>query len=311
MTSILVTGGCGNIGSALVAALLKDANNHVVVADNLLTGDRKKIDESDASLTLIKCDVNDYDDLAALFYRYQFDLAFHLSAVVGVQRTLDHPLWVLRDIRGIENLLKLAKSTGVQRVFYASSSEVYGEPFEFPQNEQTTPLNSRLPYAVVKNLGEVYFRTYQREYDLDYTIFRYFNTYGPNQSEDFVLPRFVRSALAGRPITIYGDGSQTRTFCYVDDNIDTCIAASRSTEHVNTVINVGSDHELSILQLAELVISLTGSSSEIEFLPALEEGDMSRRCPDNSVMKALLNRPLVTLEQGIERLVQHYQSEQG
>src|SRR5437588_12842334 len=121
---------------------------------------------------------------------------------------------VLDDIKGIQNVLHLAKNTGVKRVFFSSSSEVYGEPVEFPQNEFTTPLNSRLPYAVVKNVGEAFLRSYKQEFDLDYTIFRFFNTYGPKQSSDFVMTKFIKAALANDRITIYGDGSQTRTFCY-------------------------------------------------------------------------------------------------
>jgi nucleoside-diphosphate-sugar epimerase len=253
----------------------------------------------------VKADVNDFADISALFFRFQFTHVFHLAAVVGVQRTLANPLLVLRDVQGIENVLRLCKNTGVQRVYFASSSEVYGEPFEVPQNENTTPLNSRLPYAVVKNLGEVYLRTYQREFGLPFTIFRFFNTYGPRQSEDFVLPRFVRAALCGEPLQIYGDGSQTRTFCYVDDTVDACIAAHRTGAHENDVINVGSDQEITIRQLAETVIRVLSSSSNMVFLPPLPEGDMTRRCPDTSKMKVLLKRPLVPLEEGIQRLAEY------
>jgi nucleoside-diphosphate-sugar epimerase len=170
----------------------------------------------------------------------------------------------------------------------------------------TTPLNSRLPYAVVKNLGEVYLRTFQREFGLPYTIFRLFNTYGPRQSEDFVLPRFVRAALAGHPLRVYGDGRQTRTFCYVDDTVDTCVAAHESGSFENDVINIGSDREISILELARLVLRIVGGTSEIEFLPPLPEGDMSRRCPDTTKMRAILQRDTVSLEDGIARLVAHF-----
>jgi nucleoside-diphosphate-sugar epimerase len=304
--SILVTGGAGNIGSALVRALTRKPEYEVVVADNLLTGSLDKIRIDAENLQFVKADVNDFDDIASLFYRFRFTHVFHLAAVVGVQRTLANPLLVLRDIDGIENILRLGKNTGVTRLYYTSSSEVYGEPFEFPQNERTTPLNSRLPYAVVKNLGEVYLRTFQREYGLPYTIFRLFNTYGPRQSEDFVLPRFVRAALAGDPLRIYGDGSQTRTFCYVDDTVDAMMAAHVAGAFENEVINVGSDHEISILQLARMVIEMSGSAATIEFMPPLPEGDMSRRCPDTSKMRAILDRPMVSLEEGIRRLIAHY-----
>ena len=195
----------------------------------------------------------------------------------------------------------------MKRVFYSSSSEVYGEPFEIPQNEDTTPLNSRLPYAIVKNVGEAFFRSYYQEYGLEYTVFRFFNTYGPNQSEDFVVPRFVKAALKGEPIHIYGDGSQTRSFCYVDDNVDTCIKTMRTNSCVNDVLNVGSDVEISILELAKLIIHQTNSSSEIVHVPALEEGDMTRRCPDNTKMRSILDRELISLEEGLNRLIAFYE----
>ena len=117
--------------------------------------------------------------------------------MVGVKRTLENPLKVLEDIKGIQSVLHLAKNTGVKRVFFASSSEVYGEPVEFPQNEFTTPLNSKLPYAIVKNVGEAFLKSYYLEHGLNYTIFRFFNTYGPKQSTDFVMSKFLRAAPEG------------------------------------------------------------------------------------------------------------------
>lgn len=304
--TILITGGAGNVGSALAYTLSKTASNHIVIIDNLSTGDISKIPQKE-NVSFIKADTNSYEDLVAVFGRYQFSYVYHYAAVVGVQRTLDNPMMVLEDIDGIKNILKLSKNTGVKRVFYSSSSEVYGEPFEIPQNEQTTPLNSRLPYAIVKNVGEAFFRSYYQEYGLEYTIFRFFNTYGPNQSEDFVVPKFLKAAMANEPIEIYGDGSQTRSFCFVKDNVDTCIKAMKSNEHANEVLNVGSDVEITILELAKTVIEVTNSTSKIIFLPALKEGDMTRRCPDTAKMKALLGRPQVSLEEGLLKLIQHYE----
>lgn len=114
---------------------------------------------------------------------------------------------MLKDLTGLKNVLGL-RIFGVKRVYFSSSSEVYGEPVEYPQNETTTPLNSRLPYAIVKNLGEAYLRAYKQEFDLDFTIFRFFNTYGPKQSTDFVMSKFIEAALVNKDITIYGDGSR-------------------------------------------------------------------------------------------------------
>lgn len=305
--TFLITGGSGNVGSALARALATDPKNTVVILDNLSTGDIGKV-PTGKNVVFIKADVNKYNDVVPVFGRYEFDYVFHYAAVVGVQRTLDNPMMVLEDIEGIKNILSLSKNTGVKRVCYSSSSEVYGEPFEIPQNEQTTPLNSRLPYAIVKNVGEAFFRSYQQEYGLPYTIFRFFNTYGPHQSEDFVVPKFIKAALNGDPLYVYGDGSQTRSFCYVDDNVDACLLALKSDEHANQVLNVGSDVELSILELAQKTIAITGSSSEIIHLPPLPEGDMTRRCPDISKMKKLLQRDLISLEDGLTQLVKHYEA---
>jgi UDP-glucose 4-epimerase len=307
MATILITGGAGNVASALANKLGQNEQNFIVILDNLSTGDITKVPKLD-NVKFIKADANSYNDIVPIFGRYNFDYVFHYAAVVGVKRTLENPIKVLDDIEGIKNILSLSKNSGVKRVFYSSSSEVYGEPFEIPQNEKTTPLNSRLPYAIVKNVGEAFFRSYYQEYGLEYTIFRFFNTYGPNQSEDFVVPRFIKAALGNEPITLYGDGLQTRSFCYVDDNIDTCIKAMVSNQCVNDVVNVGSDKEITILDLAKTIIKITNSKSEIIHLPALEEGDMTRRCPDTTKMKSILGRELLSLEEGIQKLVSYYEN---
>jgi UDP-glucuronate decarboxylase len=300
---ILITGGAGNVGSALAKKLADNKGNIIVIIDNLSTGSLSKVPIAE-NVVFVKANVNNYNDVVPVFGRYNFDFVFHYAAVVGVKRTLENPMMVLEDIEGIKNVLSLSKNSGVKRVFYSSSSEVYGEPFEIPQNEHTTPLNSRLPYAIVKNVGEAFFRSYYQEYGLEYTIFRFFNTYGPDQSEDFVVPRFLKAAKKNEPIYIYGDGQQTRSFCYVDDNVETCIKAMVEGLCINDVLNVGSDLEQTILSLAQNIISVTQSNSQIIHLPPLEEGDMSRRCPDTSKMKMILGRPLINLEEGITKLIQ-------
>jgi UDP-glucuronate decarboxylase len=302
---ILITGGAGFIGSCLADKLIEYPENFVVLVDDLSTGNLKRLPENNTgNWKFIKCNCNEYRDISDIMTAYKFDYVFHYAAVVGVKRTLENPVSVLKDIQGIKYILGLCKNTGVRRVFFSSSSEVYGEPFEHPQNELTTPLNSRLPYAVVKNVGEAFLRSYKQEYDLDYTIFRFFNTYGPKQSTDFVMSRFIRAALSDHKITVYGDGSQTRTFCYKDDNVESCVNALYNNTYVNDVVNVGSDHEISVLELAKLIIKITGSKSEIVHLPALKEGDMTRRKPDISKMKALLGRPTTKLEDGIKKTIE-------
>ncbi|MFL5788725.1 MAG: NAD-dependent epimerase/dehydratase family protein [Flavisolibacter sp.] len=306
MRKILITGAAGFIPSSLADRLIADGNSYVVGIDNFLTGKSHNLPSGNPdNYKFIKADVNNYEDISAIMLAYRFDYIFHYAAVVGVKRTLENPLMVLDDIKGIQNVLHLAKNTGVKRVFFSSSSEVYGEPVEFPQNEFTTPLNSKLPYAIVKNVGEAFLKSYQLEHNLDYTIFRFFNTYGPKQSTDFVLSKFLRAALADKEITLYGDGLQTRTFCYIDDNIETTIKCLNNHLYINDVVNIGSSKEITIKELAETVIRMTGSSSRITHLPPLKEGDMRRRCPDNDKMKAVLKRELLSLEDGVQRIMEH------
>lgn len=302
--NVLITGAAGNIGSALTASLLAREAYSVVAVDNLTTGARHKLPAHGDSFRFIKADVNNHAEISSVFHADRFAYVFHLAAVVGVQRTLANPLLVLADIEGIRNILSLCRHCGVGRVFYSSSSEVYGEPVSLPQHEETTPLNSRLPYAIVKNLGEAYCRSYFAEHGLPYTIFRFFNTYGPHQSEEFVVPRFLAAALRGESITVHGDGNQTRTFCYVDDNVDTMIACLEKDLFINDVLNVGSDVEYRVIDLAGLILRLTGSSSLVQHLPALKEGDMTRRKPDISRMKQVLGRSLVPVEDGIRKLIE-------
>jgi UDP-glucose 4-epimerase len=304
MAKILVTGGAGFIGSALAEKLIADTNNFVVIVDDLSTGHKGKLPAlPTTNWRFIKCDVNDYNDMAPLMTAYQFDYVFHFAALVGVIRTQENPVKVLKDIDGIKNILSLSKNTTVKRIFFSSSSEIYGDPVEIPQNVYTTPLNSRLPYAIVKNVGEAYMRSFKQEYDLNYTIFRFFNTYGPKQSRDFVISKFLIAALNNKDITIYGDGSQTRTFCYVDDNVDACLTAFYKNKVVNDVINIGGNREIPILELAQIIIRLTNSKSKIVHVPPLKEGDMKRRQPDNSEMKKLLNRELIDVETGIKKIL--------
>lgn len=307
MRNILVTGGAGFIGSCLAEKLIKDKDNFVVIVDNLSTGHVSKLpSKSKYNWKFIKCDVNDYNEIAPVMISYNFDYVFHYAAVVGVIRTQENPVKVLQDIDGFRHVCSLSKNTGVRRIFFSSSSEIYGEPVEIPQNAYTTPLNSRVPYAIVKNVGEAYLKSYHQEFGIDYTIFRFFNTYGPKQSKDFVISKFIKKALAGEDIGVYGDGKQTRTFCYIDDNIDACVSAFYNKKIINDVVNIGGEKEISIIELARLIIEITGSNSKIVHLPPLTDGDMKRRCPDNTIMKtSLLSRELISLKDGLKKIVEN------
>lgn len=304
MRRILVTGGAGFVASDLALRLSEDRENSIVIVDNLQTGNPNNIPQGiHDNIHFIKCDVNLYEDISAVFYAYRFDYVFHYAALVGVKRTLENPVKVLDDITGIKNVLNLSKNTGVKRVLYSSSSEVYGEPVEIPQNEETTPLNSRLPYAIVKNIGEAFLRSYEQEFGLGYTVFRFFNTYGPKQSKDFVVSKFINAALQNKDIPVYGDGLQTRTFCFISDNTEACVKAFYNDEFVNDVINIGSNIEVTILELAQTIIKATNSKSKVIHLDPLEEGDMKRRMPDNSKMLKILGRDLIAFETGIKHVL--------
>ncbi len=299
MRNILITGGAGNVASSLADRLLKNENNRIIIADDLSTGALHKVPQDHPNCEFFEVDANDKKQLEQIFSKFSIDYVFHYAAVVGVKRTLEFPNKVLDDIDGFRHILDLCVEHKVKRFFFSSSSEVYGEPVEIPQFEETTPLNAKLPYAVVKNVGEVYAKAYNQLYDLPYTIFRFFNTYGPKQSADFVIAKFITQALRNDDITIYGDGSQTRTFCYIDDNTDATEQILENNLFINDTLNLGSDIVMTIKQLAHKVIDVLGSNSKVIHLPPLPDGDMKRRCPDISKMKTVITRDLVSLEEGI------------
>lgn len=300
---ILITGGAGFIGSSLAQTLSEASSNQIIIVDNLSTGYLYNIPIS-PNVVFINGSVNDNSFMRSVFLRHKFNFVFHYAALVGVERTQSNPINVLSDAEGFTNIFQLSAITGVKRIIFSSSSEVYGEPVEVPQVEDLTPLNSRLPYAVVKNLGEMFAKAYQKEYSMPFTILRFFNTYGPRQSPDFVISKFISAALKGSPLTIYGDGLQSRTFCYIDDNIAATLAILATTHpDESQTVNIGNDSVYSIYHIAETIIRLTGSESKIEFLPPLKEGDMRRREPCIKLMKSYLSRPLITLEDGLKKIL--------
>jgi UDP-glucose 4-epimerase len=306
MKNILITGGAGFIPSSLADALLKRGYK-IFLLDNLVTGKKSNIPKH-KNCEFFESDVNDYDSMQEIMNNHDFEYIFHYASLVGVERTIENPLLVLDDINGLKNVFNLSSKTGVKKIFYSSSSEVYGEPVEIPQNEELTALNARLPYAVVKNIGECFCKAYQKEYGLNYSIFRFFNTYGERQSSDFVVSKFINAALNNHDITINGDGLQTRTFCYIDDNIDATINAFEGNMYNNDIANIGNDAEISILQLAMIIKEITGSSSKIVHRDPLEEGDMTRRQPDVIKMIKLLGRDFTKLEDGLLKILPKFES---
>ena len=297
---VLITGGAGFIGSSLANFLFRKGYE-VHVLDNLSTGSVKNLDSRSHFYDM---DVNDDYFLRELFFENNFDYVFHYAAVVGVQRTLKNPTLVLNDIKGIENIVDLSILTNVKRVFFSSSSEVYGESIYYPQDEISTPLNSRLPYAIVKNYGEAFIKYNCVESNTDFTVLRFFNTYGANQSDDFVIGTFITKALKNEDICIYGDGNQSRTFLYIDDNIKFTYVILEQDSCKNMTVNVGSDVETSINKLAYLIVSLSNSRSNIDHIDELEEGDMARRLPDTTLMKKYYGQNFTTLEEGISKIIE-------
>jgi UDP-glucose 4-epimerase len=302
---ILITGVAGNIGSSLALSLLKKKYN-IIGIDNFLTGKKKKLpNKSYRNFKFVFGDVNNKKKISNIFKSYKIKFIFHFSAVVGVQRTQQFPLKVMNDITGTKNLLDLSVKYKIKRFFYSSSSEIYGEPVKLPLHEENSPLNSRIPYSVVKNVSENYVKIFKEKFNLNYTIFRFFNTFGPNQSEDFVIPKFVKLALKNLSIPIYGDGRQTRTFLYIDDNIDTIINCFEKNLYINDILNIGSHIQYRIIDLAKKIVKFTNSSSKLKYLPALPKGDMKRRQPDNKKMKKALGKKFMNLDLALQKYINY------
>ena len=305
MVKILITGGAGFIGSSIAKKLL-NKNYKIYLIDDLSTGNEFNIPKNNL-VNFIKINVNNKKLLLNKFKNIKLDYIFHFAACVGVKRTLKTPLKVLDDIEGFKNIFYLAKLKKIKRIFFSSSSEVYGEGNGLAQNEEKTPLNSRLPYAIVKNVGESFFKTYKNEYNINYTIFRLFNTYGPKQSSDFVVSRFLKNALKNKDINIYGNGQQSRTFCYIDDTVDAIINCFEKNFFINSTVNIGNNKVIKIIDLAKIIKKITKSNSKIKKIEPLKEGDMLRRKPDIKKMKSVLNRKFTSLEKGLYIILKEYE----
>ena len=313
---ILVTGGAGFIGSHLCERLINDSHN-VVALDISSTGrvsNLEKIIDS-PSFQLIEGSILDTDLLNSLMA--EVDYVFHLAAAVGVFNIVKNPLEsLLTNIRGTENVLEAAESLGVP-VFLTSSSEVYGKNVSDSVKESDdrilgSPTTLRWSYSEAKAIDESLAYAYHVEKGLTTRIIRFFNTVGPRQlgAYGMVVPRFVNAAIKDEPITIYGDGNQTRCFAHVYDAIDAVMAVAFAENTVGKVINIGNNYEISIIALAEKIIKQLGSKSEIIYVPYQEaygEGfeDMERRVPNLALIKELVGwspkRDLTTIISDIAR----------
>jgi UDP-glucose 4-epimerase len=316
---VLITGGAGFIGSHLSDAYLKRGDD-VLVIDDLSTGTIENIRhlKSNPKFHYTIDSVHNQPVTAELVD--QSDLIFHLAAAVGVKLIVESPVRTIEtNVRGTEVILALANKKK-KRVLVASTSEVYGLSADVPFREDGNLVmgattKGRWSYACSKAIDEFLALAYWREKKLPTTIVRLFNTVGPRQTGRYgmVIPTFVKQALSGRPITVYGDGKQTRCFGYVGDIVGALIKLMDSNDSIGQVYNIGSNEEISILQLAEKVKELTSSNSEIVFVPydeAYEEGfeDMPRRVPDITKINKLVGfRPEMSL-QGILESVINFES---
>ena len=297
MSKYLVTGGAGFIGSHMCDKLTS-LGHEVVCFDNLSTG--KNIREK-----FIKGDVNNINDLRPVFEQNNFDGVFHYAATVGVKRTIENPLMVLEDVKGIMNILELSLKHGKPKVVFASSSEIYGEPKEIPEREDGE-IDPKMPYSVVKLIGEKFLEAYYKEHGLKTCSLRFFNVYGSRQENGgygFVVGMFIKNVLNGLPPIVFGDGSQTRDFVYIDDNIEATWLAMQSDKANGEVINIGVGQPITILELANKIISLTG----VDIRPEFKENtrmDVIHRCPKVDKMIELLNfKPKVSLEEGLKKTI--------
>lgn len=303
---VLVTGGAGFIGSHLCERLVEEGYR-VYCLDNLCTGSMENLEglREHPRFKFILADVTHPITL-------RVDAVVHLASPASPVDYQRLPVeTMLANSLGTYQALELSRKNGA-RFLLASTSEVYGDPLKVPQDEEYTgnvnPVGPRACYDESKRFAEALTSTYRRLHGLETVILRIFNTYGPRMRRDDgrVVPNFIQQALAGEPLTVYGDGTQTRSFCYVDDLVGGICSALRSSRAVGQVINLGKDRELTVLELARLVREMVGSTSEITFLP-LPQDDPRRRRPDLSRARELLGwEPTTTLEEGLLRTVEWF-----
>ena len=314
----LITGGAGFIGSHLAEALL-DAGHEVDVIDNLSTGSIRNIDhlKTNPKFKYVIDTLTNESLLAELIDRN--DVIFHLAAAVGVKLIVEQPVHTIEtNVHGTEVVLKHANKKK-KLVFIASTSEVYGKNTDVPFREDAdlvmgATVKHRWAYACSKAIDEFLALAYWKERDLPVIIVRFFNTVGPRQTGQYgmVLPSFVRQALAGEPITVFGDGRQQRSFTYIGDVVGCLLKLVQEKKAVGEVFNIGNKEEVSILQLAELVKAQTGSKSEIVFISydkAYEAGfeDMPRRVPDLTKVHTLVGyEPKVQLNEIIAKVIEYF-----
>lgn len=311
MERIVITGGAGFIGSALCERLLNEGNS-VVCIDNLSSGRRLNIAhlESRESMLFLKKDITEHFSVEG-----SVDKVYHLASMASPKDFESHALEIaLTGSIGTLNALELAREKNA-RFLFTSTSEVYGQPTRHPQSEDywgnVNPVGVRACYDESKRFSEMLSTVFGRTYGLDIRIARIFNTYGPGMrpGDGRVIPNFVSQALQNRPITINGDGQQTRSFCYIDDMVDGLIRLMNTEKLKDSgPVNLGSDREITVLQLANMIKDITGSESKLVF-NEMPQDDPVRRRPDIRKAYQLLGwKPKTALSTGLRRVIERYQS---
>lgn len=308
MKRILVTGGAGFIGSHLTEQLL-EAGNEVISLDNFFTGSKDNIKHllNNPYFELIRHDIT-----MEIFL--EVDEIYNLACPASPIHYQYNPIKTIKtSVMGAINMLGLAKRIRA-KVLQASTSEVYGDPLMHPQKEEywgnVNPIGVRSCYDEGKRCAETLFHDYHHQNDVKIKIIRIFNTYGPRMqpNDGRVVSNFIMQALQNKDITIYGDGSQTRSFQYVDDLVQGMMRFMDTEDHITGPVNIGNPDEFTIKQLAEMVIRLTGSKSKIVYLP-LPENDPVRRKPDISLVQSMIDwKPEVKLENGLVETIGYFKS---
>ena len=314
----LVTGGAGFIGSHLVDTLRKNGHE-VVVLDDLSTGRLENLDDALTSGLVESVEGSVTDAAVVRECMESADVCIHLAAAVGVKLIVDRPVdSMLRNVRGNDIVISTAAELGT-KLLYASTSEIYGKNGRGPLHETSERIlgstsTTRWSYSTSKAMGEILAFGYHREYGAENIVVRLFNTVGPRQAGQYgmVLPRFVRQALTGEPLTVYGDGTQSRCFLHVNDTVRALLTLLDTEAAVGEVFNVGSSEEVTILDLAQRVLDRAGSDSELSFVPlevAYEPGfeEVSHRCPDTVRLRTTTDwAPRHTLDDAIDDVIAYY-----
>lgn len=307
MKRILVTGGAGFLGSHLCERLINEGHE-VICLDNFFTGNKRNVVHL---LDNPRFEIMRHDVIQPVYA--EVDWIFNMACPASPIHYQRDPVRTIKtSVMGALNTLGLAKRNGA-RILQASTSEVYGDPKVHPQSEDyrgaVNPIGIRACYDEGKRTAETLFFDYHRQHKIDIRVVRIFNTYGPRMSENDgrVVSNFIIQALKGEDITVYGDGSQTRSFCYVDDLIDGIVRMMHA-ENITGPINIGNPHESTILELAEIILKLTGSKSKIVYKP-LPSDDPIQRCPNISLAKENLDwSPKVQLEDGLKATIEYFKS---